>query len=68
MLSVRLNMHARKVWINKMDVILIILGVILALFVVTFVIYFFNLDMKLIRKVYDLLGKHYDTMKRDKKL
>ena len=27
-----------------------------------------NLDMKLIRKVYDLLGKHYDTMKRDKKL
>ena len=61
-------MHARKVWINKMDVILIILGVILVLFVVTFVIYFFNLDMKLIRKVYDLLGKHYDTMKRDKKL
>ena len=51
-----------------MDVILIILGVILALFVVTFTIYFLNLDMKLIRKVYDFLGKHYDTMKRDKKL
>ena len=40
----------------------------LAFFVVTFTVYFFNLDMKLIRKVYDLLGKHYDTMKRDKKL
>ncbi len=51
-----------------MEIILIILGVILALFVLTFVIYFFNLDMKLIRKVYDLLGKHYDNMKRDKKL
>lgn len=51
-----------------MNVILIILGVFLALFAVTFTIYFFNLDMKLIRKVYGLLGKHYDTMKRDKKL
>ena len=61
-------MRARKVWTNNMEVIFIILGVILALFVVTFTIYFFNLDMKLIRKVYDLLGKHYDTMKRDKKL
>ena len=61
-------MHVRKVWTNNMEVVFIILGVILALFVVTFTIYFFNLDMKLIRKVYDLLGKHYDTMKRDKKL
>ena len=51
-----------------MEIIFIILGVILALFVLTFIIYFFNLDMKLIRKVYDLLDKHYDTMKRDKKL
>ena len=61
-------MHARRDWINKMEIIFIILGVVLALFVLTFIIYFFNLDMKLIRKVYDLLGKHYDTMKRDKKL
>lgn len=51
-----------------MDIILIILGVILALFVITFLIYWFNLDMKLVRKVYDWLGKHYDKMKRDKKL
>ena len=51
-----------------MDIILIILAVILALFLVTFAIYWFNLDMKLVRKVYDLLGKHYDNMKRDKKL
>lgn len=52
-----------------MDVILIILGVILALFVITFVIYWFNLDMKLIRVVYDWLWKNrYDKMKKDKKL
>lgn len=51
-----------------MEVVFIILGVILALFIITFTIYFFNMDMKLIRKVYDLLGKHYDNMKRDKKL
>ena len=52
----------------KMDIILIILAVIVALFLLTFAIYWFNLDMKLVRKVYDLLGKHYDNMKRDKKL
>ena len=51
-----------------MDIILIILAVIVALFLVTFAIYWFNLDLKLVRKVYDLLGKHYDNMKRDKKL
>ncbi len=51
-----------------MDIILIILVVIVALFLLTFAIYWFNLDMKLVRKVYDLLGKHYDNMKRDKKL
>ena len=51
-----------------MDIFLIILAVVFALFLVTFAIYWFNLDMKLVRKVYDLLGKHYDNMKRDKKL
>lgn len=51
-----------------MDIILIIAAVIVALFLITFAIYWFNLDMKLIRKVYDLLQKHYDNMKRDKKL
>ena len=51
-----------------MDILLIILAVIVAFFLLTFAIYWFNLDMKLVRKVYDLLGKHYDNMKRDKKL
>lgn len=51
-----------------MEIFLIFLAVIVSLFVLTFVIYWFNLDMKLIRFVYDKLQKHYDNMKRDKKL
>lgn len=40
-----------------------------ALIALTFTIYFFNLDMKLIRIVYDKMGKHYDNLdKKDKKL
>ena len=61
-------MPGRKDWIDNMDVLLIILGVVLGFFVITFAIYYFNLDMKLVRILYDLLSKHYDTMKRDKKL
>ena len=45
-----------------------IFAVIAGLFGLTFTIYWFNLDMKLVNKVYFLLQKHYDTMKRDKKL
>ena len=52
-----------------MDVVFIILAVIVALFVITFAIYWFNLDMKLVRVVYDWLWKNrYDKMKKDKKL
>ncbi len=51
-----------------MDIILIILGVVLALFFITFAIYLFNLEMKLVRAIYDWLQTHYDKMKRDKKL
>lgn len=52
-----------------MNVVFIILAVILVLFVITFAVYWFNLDMKLVRVVYDWLWKHrYDKMKRDKKL
>ena len=51
-----------------MDIFLIILAVVACFFLLSFAVYWFNLDMKLIRKVYDLLQKHYDKMKRDKKL
>ena len=53
---------------TDMEVLFIIIGVIFALFLITFAIYWFNLDMKLVRVVYDWLQKHYDKMKRDKKL
>lgn len=63
-------MRAKRAWLRRIDmkIFLIILAVIAALIVLTFIVYWFNLDMKLVRKVYDALGKHYDTMKRDKKL
>ena len=52
-----------------MEIILIIFAVIAALFLITFAIYWFNLDMKLVRIVYDWLWKNrYDKMKKDKKL
>jgi hypothetical protein len=36
-----------------------------AFFAVTFVVYFFNLDMKLTSKIEPFLIKHYDTMPRN---
>jgi flagellar basal body-associated protein FliL len=51
--------------IKALMIILIILAV---LFVLTFTIYFFNLDMKLVYKIYTSLGKHYDKLEKDRKL
>ena len=53
-------------------IILKILGiaalVVVIFFVVTFTIYFFNLDMKLTAALEPLFLKHYDKIKRDKHL
>lgn len=35
---------------------------------VTFAIYWFNGDMKLVRVIYDKLQPHYDNLKKDRKL
>ena len=51
-----------------LHVLLIIAIVIVALFVLTFVVYFFNLDMKLTSAIYGAMEKHYDKVKRDKHL
>ena len=40
----------------------------LALFGATFAIYWFNLDMKLIRKFYDAVQPHYDNLEKERKL
>ena len=42
-----------------------LLAVIVLLFVGTFVIYFFNLDMKLTALIEPFLQKHYDSMPRN---
>ena len=53
-------------------IILKILGiaalVVVIFFVVTFTVYFFNLDMKLTAALEPLFQKHYDKIKRDKHL
>lgn len=51
-----------------LKVLLVIVIIIVVLFVLLFGVYFFNLDMKLIRKIYDMLGKHYDNIEKDRKL
>lgn len=38
------------------------------LFVVTFAVYFFNIDMKLTSKIEPFLLKHYDRIERDQHL
>lgn len=42
--------------------------VLLALFVISFVIYFWNLDMKLVAKITPFLSRRYDKIKREKML
>ena len=46
----------------------IMLAVFLGFFGVTFAIYWFNGDMKLIRVIYDKLQPHYDNLEKDRKL
>lgn len=48
--------------------LIILLIVIAVLFAVTFSVYFFNLDMKLVRVIYDKMQKHYDNIEKDRKL
>ena len=48
-----------------MKLLLKILLVALGFFVVTFTVYFFNLDMKLTAAIEPLLLKHYDRIERD---
>lgn len=45
-----------------------LLAALLGLFGVTFAVYWFNLDMKLVRRLYDWLQTHYDELKKDRKL
>ena len=46
----------------------IVLIVIAALFVLTFLAYFFNLDMKLVEKIYVRLIKYHDSKNVEEKI
>ena len=49
-----------------------VLGIIALVFVIlwilSMIVYFFNLDMKLTSAIQPLLAKHYDKIKRDRKI
>jgi phosphotransferase system glucose/maltose/N-acetylglucosamine-specific IIC component len=51
-----------------LHVLLIIAIIIICFFVLSFVVYFFNLDMKLTAALEPLFTKHYDKIKRNKHL
>ena len=51
-----------------LHVLLIIAIVVVCLFVLSFLVYFFNLDMKLTAKLAPLFEKHYYKIDRDKHL
>lgn len=51
-----------------MKILLIILAVLLALFLLSVVIYWFNLDTKVVKLLEKPMMKHYDNMKRDHRL
>lgn len=49
-------------------VLLIIICLLAALFLLSLIIYFLNLDMKLMTKIAPILNRHYDKIKRDRRL
>ncbi len=51
-----------------LKIVLIVLAVFLALFLLSLVVYFFNLDMKLASKMIPVMHKIYDKRKRDKRI
>lgn len=51
-----------------MKTLLIVLGVAVGLFLLSLLVYFFNLDMKLSAKMQAVMKGHYDRMKRDRRL
>ena len=48
-------------------IVVIVIAVLAALFVLSLIIYFFNLDMKAASVMERIMRKHYDKMKRNRK-
>lgn len=51
-----------------LKILIIAALVLVGLFLLTFLVYFFNLDMKLTAALEPLFLKHYDKIKRDRHL
>jgi len=50
--------------LKALKIIMKIIAAIIIFFMVTFTVYFLNLDMKLLSRVEPFLLKHYDNMPR----
>ena len=55
-------------WHLWISIVLTIVGAFIALFGLLFIVYFFNLDMKLTSSLEPLLLKLYDKKKRNRKI
>ena len=51
-----------------MKILIILLAAAAAFFLVTFAIYWFNLDSKLVKAIMPAMTKHYDGLQRDRRL
>ncbi|MCF0130345.1 MAG: hypothetical protein HUJ71_01395 [Pseudobutyrivibrio sp.] len=51
-----------------LSVIKVIAIIIVVFFVLTFTVYIFNLDMKMLAKLKPLFMKHYDKIKKERKI
>lgn len=51
-----------------LKILLIVAIIFISLWILSMIVYFFNLDMKLTSAIQPLLAKHYDKIKRDRKI
>lgn len=51
-----------------MNIVIIVLEILVWFFAITFTIYYFNLDSKLLQNLYKPMMKRFDNMERDRKI
>ena len=54
-----------QIFLKVLEIVAIVFG---GLFLLSLIVYFFNLDMKLSAKIPPILVKHYDKMARNKNI
>ncbi len=55
------------VWL-WVSIVCTVVGAFIALFALLFIVYFFNLDMKMTSALEPILQKHYDKIERNRKI